>query len=56
VQNVSITETAKALGITESSVKTRLLRARLQLRDALAPGIDGVWSLGEKSYRKVRPW
>jgi RNA polymerase sigma-70 factor, ECF subfamily len=56
VQNVSITETAKILGITESSVKTRLLRARLQLRDALAPGIDGVWSLGEKSYRKVRPW
>jgi RNA polymerase sigma-70 factor (ECF subfamily) len=56
VQNVSITDTAKALGITEASVKTRLLRARLQLRDALAPGIDGVWSLGEKSYRKVRPW
>jgi RNA polymerase sigma-70 factor (ECF subfamily) len=56
VQNVSITETANILGITESSVKTRLLRARLQLRDALAPGIDGVWSLGEKSYRKVRPW
>ena len=56
VQNVSITETAKTLRITEAAVKTRLLRARLQLRDALAPGIDGVWSLGEKSWRKVRPW
>ena len=56
VQNLSITETAKILGITEAAVKTRLLRARLQLRDALAPGIDGVWSLGEKNWRKVRPW
>lgn len=56
VQNVSIAETAKVLGITEASVKTRLLRARLQLRDALAPGIDGAWALGEKNWRKVRPW
>jgi RNA polymerase sigma-70 factor (ECF subfamily) len=56
VQNISISETAKALRITEATVKTRLLRARLQLRDALAPGIDGVWSLGEKQWRKVRPW
>ena len=39
VQHMSIIETAKVLGITEASVKTRLLRARLQMRDALAPGI-----------------
>jgi hypothetical protein len=44
------------LGITEVSVKTRLLRARLQVRDALAPGIDGSWSLGTTEYKKVRPW
>jgi RNA polymerase sigma-70 factor (ECF subfamily) len=56
VQHVSIADTAKALGITEASVKTRLLRARLQMRDALAPGIDGSWAGGRQEYEKVRPW
>jgi len=37
-------------------VKTRLLRARLQMRDALAPGIDGSWTTGREEYKKVRPW
>jgi RNA polymerase sigma-70 factor, ECF subfamily len=46
---VSIAETAQALGITEASVKTRLLRARLQMRDALAPGLGGAWSRKESS-------
>ena len=44
VQNMSIRDTAQALGITENCVKTRLLRARLMMRDALAPGFDGSWS------------
>jgi RNA polymerase sigma-70 factor, ECF subfamily len=48
VQQLSITETAQALGISEANVKTRLSRARLQLRDALAPGIDGAWSAGQE--------
>ena len=56
VQHVSIIETAKVLGITEASVKTRLLRARLQMRDALAPGIDGSWTTGRAEFKKVRPW
>ncbi|MGE5323596.1 MAG: sigma-70 family RNA polymerase sigma factor [Actinomycetota bacterium] len=56
IQNMSITETAQTLGITEASVKTRLLRARLQMRDALAPGFDGAWKLGDGSWKKVRPW
>ena len=56
VQHLSITETAQALGITEASVKTRLLRARLQMRDALAPGFDGAWKVGDGSWKKVRPW
>ena len=56
VQSYSIAETAKMLGLTTGSVKTRLLRARLQLRDALAPGLDGGWALPEAKYRKVRPW
>ena len=44
VQHLSINETAKILSLSESNVKTRLLRARLQMRDALAPGFDGAWS------------
>lgn len=56
VQHLSIQETAQALGITEGSVKTRLLRARLQMRDALAPGIDGSWATGKTEYQKVRAW
>jgi RNA polymerase sigma-70 factor (ECF subfamily) len=56
VQHVNIAETAKILGITEGSVKTRLLRARLQMREALAPGIDGSWTTGREEFKKVRPW
>jgi RNA polymerase sigma-70 factor (ECF subfamily) len=56
VHHFSTEETAQALGISEGNVKTRLLRARLQVRDALAPGIDGSWSVGKPKYQKVRPW
>lgn len=55
VQHLSIKETTTILGISEANVKTRLHRARLQLRDRLAPGLDGCWIKGQ-SYRKVRPW
>lgn len=55
VQHLSITETSRVLGISEANVKTRLCRARLQMRDALAPGIDGAWSRG-RTYEKVRPF
>lgn len=36
VQQLSVRETAGILGISEANVKTRLCRARLQMRDALA--------------------
>jgi RNA polymerase sigma-70 factor (ECF subfamily) len=36
VQKLSIAETVQALGISEASVKTRLSRARLKMRDTLA--------------------
>jgi len=32
--------------VSEANVKTGLLRARLQMRDALAPGFDGARSQG----------
>jgi RNA polymerase sigma-70 factor, ECF subfamily len=55
VQHLSIKETSTILGISEPSVKTRLHRARLLLRDRLAPGIDGSWINGQP-YRKTRAW
>jgi len=53
VQHLSITETSQALGLSETNVKTRLCRARLQMRDTLAPGLDGVWSK-RPEYEKVQ--
>ena len=55
VQDLSIKDAATILGLSEATVKTRLHRARLLLRDALAPGLDGCWSTGQR-YQKVRPW
>jgi RNA polymerase sigma-70 factor, ECF subfamily len=55
VNSLSTKETAAILAITEGAVKTRLLRARLQLRDCLAPGFDGSWR-EKQEYRKVRGW
>lgn len=43
VQQMSIAETAKALGISEENVKKRTSRARLQMRDRLAPGWGRAW-------------
>ena len=43
VENLSIKEAALILGVPEGSVKTRLHRGRLILRDLLSPGIDGRW-------------
>jgi RNA polymerase sigma-70 factor (ECF subfamily) len=40
VQQLNIRETAEVLGISEANVKTRLSRARLQMREALAPGMN----------------
>jgi RNA polymerase sigma-70 factor (ECF subfamily) len=42
VNHLSIAETAQILGLSEANVKTRLSRARLQMRDALATGFDGL--------------
>jgi RNA polymerase sigma-70 factor (ECF subfamily) len=50
VQQMSIAETAKALDISEQNVKTRTSRARLQMRDRLAPGWGGAWE--RKAHRE----
>ena len=57
VNELSIEETANVLGISCGAVKTRLRRARLMLRDILAPGLcqGGEVSLAfKKEVRK--PW
>jgi RNA polymerase sigma-70 factor (ECF subfamily) len=56
MQHLSIEETAKALGISTASVKTRLLRARLMLRDLLAPGLSGTWSTRLHFAKGTKPW
>jgi RNA polymerase sigma-70 factor, ECF subfamily len=56
MQHLSIEETANALGISTASVKTRLLRARLMLRDLLAPGLGGVWNSKLSFGKGTKPW
>ena len=56
IQQLSIEETSKALGISTASVKTRLLRARLMLRDLLAPGFGGDWSSKLSFAKGEKPW
>jgi len=56
MEQLSIEETARALAISPASVKTRLLRARLMLRDLLAPGVDGQWSSRVSFAKGVKPW
>jgi len=56
MQHLSIEETAKALGISTASVKTRLLRARLMLRDLLSPGLGGAWSTRLNFAKGTKPW
>jgi RNA polymerase sigma-70 factor, ECF subfamily len=56
MQHLSIEETAEALGISRASVKTRLLRARLMLRDLLAPGLGGAWLSRLPFEKGSKPW
>lgn len=56
IQHLSIEETAEALGISRASVKTRLLRARLMLRDLLAPGLGGAFFSRLPFEKGTKPW
>jgi RNA polymerase sigma-70 factor (ECF subfamily) len=56
VQHLSIEETAKILGVSTASVKTRLLRARLMLRDLLASGLGGSWGNRWSFAKGTKPW
>lgn len=56
VQHLSIEETAEAIGATPGSVKTRLLRARLMLRDFLAPSLGAALTSRVPFEKGSKPW
>lgn len=56
VQHLSIAEVSENLGISTASVKTRLLRARLMLRDLLAPQLTGGWFSRLGFQKGNKPW
>jgi RNA polymerase sigma-70 factor, ECF subfamily len=53
ISQLTSRETAKILGLSLPNVKTRLLRARLQMRDLLAPGFDESWFKSQPSERNL---
>jgi RNA polymerase sigma-70 factor (ECF subfamily) len=57
IRQLSVAETAEVLGVRTGVVKTRLMRARLQLRDLVAPMITsrGLFSRNPFLKRK-KPW
>ncbi|HEY1677583.1 MAG TPA: sigma-70 family RNA polymerase sigma factor [Candidatus Sulfotelmatobacter sp.] len=56
VEHLNIQETAETLGISVASVKTRLLRARLMLRDLLAGGWNQGWFSRLPFEKGTKPW
>ena len=56
MEQLNIQETAEALGISVASVKTRLLRARLMLRDLLAAGWEKGWFSRLPFEKGNKPW
>jgi RNA polymerase sigma-70 factor (ECF subfamily) len=56
IEQLNIQETADALGISVASVKTRLLRARLMLRDLLAGGWNQGWFSRLPFEKGTKPW
>ncbi len=53
VQKISIAETSQILGISVQNVKTRTSRARLQMRDLLAPGWGANGRLNVSKERRT---
>ena len=56
MEQLNIQETAEALGISVASVKTRLLRARLMLRDLLAASWEQGWFSRLPFEKGSKPW
>jgi RNA polymerase sigma-70 factor, ECF subfamily len=56
IQQLSIEEVSESLAISRASVKTRLLRARLMLRDLLAPKVASGWFSRATVQKGNKPW
>jgi RNA polymerase sigma-70 factor (ECF subfamily) len=56
LEQIGIAETAEVLNISIASVKTRLLRARLMLRDILAPELANGWFSRAPFGKGSKPW
>jgi RNA polymerase sigma-70 factor, ECF subfamily len=56
IQQLSVEETAEVIGEKPGTVRTRLLRARLMLRDLLAPGLGGSWVSRLPFEKGDKPW
>ncbi len=56
VEHLSVGETAKALGVSIPAIKTRLHRARLQMREQLAPIFGKSWLERIMAWRGKKPW
>jgi RNA polymerase sigma-70 factor, ECF subfamily len=56
VRELSIAETAEILGVREGAVKSRLMRARLRLRDLVAPFTTARGLLNANLSRSPKRW
>lgn len=56
IRQLSIAEAAQALGIREGAIKTRLLRARLQMRDLIAPHLKTLAPSSNWFKKGKKPW
>jgi RNA polymerase sigma-70 factor (ECF subfamily) len=57
IQNLDVATTAQILGVSEAVVKTRLLRARVQMKDLLAPVLKNSRVFSRNPFKKGRnPW
>jgi RNA polymerase sigma-70 factor (ECF subfamily) len=56
VQHLSVEEASQALGLSTSAVKTQLHRARLQMREQLAPVFGKRWSDRLPFLKGRNPW
>jgi len=56
VQQLGVDETAQILGVSVAAVKTRLHRARLQMREQLSPAFRRRWHERLLFRKGIKPW
>lgn len=57
IQNLDVATAAQVLGVSEEVIKTRLVRARLQMRDMLAPAFKNGLFFSRYPFKKGKnPW